>query len=264
MNNINIGDFVYRKSYNKDILFSVIGKIGDTYYLKGINIRIYADAKREDLEYQRVSRDFLNLLDENNILISRRLKTLKKLRNNNIEYRCGRILHIDGDDRYARKTLKYYRENSLPCSVYSIEEKKQPRYIRELLYKERPNILIITGHDSLAKNKDIRDINNYKNSKYFKESVIQARRVERNKNKLAIFAGACQSYYEEIMNAGANFASSPGRIFIDFFDPLVVAHILSITDKNAIVSMSSFVDKLREGYKCINGIPTFGTAKIVR
>ena len=41
--------------------------------------------------------------------------------------------------------------------------------------------------------------------------------VERNKNKLAIFAGACQSYYEEIMNAGANFASSPGRIFIDFF-----------------------------------------------
>lgn len=264
MNNINIGDFVYRKSYNKDILFSVIGIIGDIYYLKGINIRIYADAKKDDLEIQRVSRDFLDLFDKKNTLECKRLRSLNLLRNNNKEYQCGKILHIDGDDRYARKTLRYYRENNLPCSVYSIEEKKQPRYIRELLYKEKPKILIITGHDSLAKNKNIKDINNYKNSKYFKESVIQARRVERNKNKLAIFAGACQSYYEEIINAGANFASSPGRIFIDFFDPLVVAHVLSITDKNVIVSMSSFVDKLREGYRCINGIPTFGTAKIVK
>ncbi len=264
MNKINIGDFVYRKSYNKDILFIVIGKIKEEYYLKGINIRIYADAKENDLEVQKMSREFIDLINKNSNKNSKRLKKINMLRNSNNKYQCGKILHIDGDDRYARKTLKFYRENKLPCSVYSIEEKKQPRYIRELLYKEKPNILIITGHDSLAKNKDVKDINNYKNSKYFKESVIQARRVEKNKNKLAIFAGACQSYYEEIMNAGANFASSPGRIFIDFFDPLVVANILSITDRNVVVSMSSFVNELREGYKCINGIPTFGTAKFVK
>ena len=31
------------------------------------------------------------------------------------------------------------------------------------------------------------------------------------KKELAIFAGACQSYYEAIMAAGANFASSPRK-----------------------------------------------------
>ncbi len=33
-------------------------------------------------------------------------------------------------------------------------------------------------------------------------------------DELVIFAGACQSHYEEIIKAGANFASSPHRILM--------------------------------------------------
>ncbi len=34
--------------------------------------------------------------------------------------------------------------------------------------------------------------------------------------KFGYFAGACQSYFEALISAGANFASSPARILIDF------------------------------------------------
>ena len=71
--------------------------------------------------------------------------------------------------------------------------------------------------------KNYNDINNYRNSRYFVKSVNEARRWNSDKNELVIFAGACQSYYEAIMSAGANFASSPARILIDFMDPLIVA-----------------------------------------
>ncbi len=260
MYNIKLNDYVARKSYNKDILFQVIGINKDIYYLKGIDMRIYADANVSDLEIVENIQKFFNDLEKRENRVCEMFKKHRAVEDN---IRFGKILHIDGDDIYARKALKYYKKNNIPCSVYSIEEKKQYVYIRNLLLKEKPDILILTGHDRLLKGKNTRDINNYKNSKYFKEGVIQARKVERNKNRLAIFAGACQSYYEELINSGANFASSPGRILIDFYDPLIVAQVLSISSKNTIVGMGDIVDKIKEGYRSINGIPTFGKAEYI-
>ena len=75
---------------------------------------------------------------------------------------------------------------------------------------------------------------------------------------LAIFAGACQSYYEAIMKAGANFASSPARILIDFIDPLIVAENIAIADRNNFVSIKNFENELRDGQKGISGIGSFG------
>ena len=78
-----------------------------------------------------------------------------------------------------------------------------------------------------------RDIYNYRNSKHFIQTVKKARKYdEKHGDNLVIFAGACQSYFEAIMDAGANFASSPARILIDFLDPLIVAKNVAITDKN--------------------------------
>ena len=259
MHNIRIGDYVVRKSHDKDILFKVINVIDNVYYLQGVNIRIFADAYLNDLiRYENV-KDFFSDLEKREYYIYKMMRSISEEK----KYKFGKILHIDGDDIYAKKTLRYYKKNDLPCSVYSIKEKYQPKYIKELIYKENPSILVITGHDSMHKNKDPRDINSYRNSKYFRDSVLQARRIERDKNKLAIFAGACQSYYEELMSVGANFASSPGRVFIDFFDPLIVAHTLSITDKSHIVGMGSIVDKIQQGYRSINGIPTYGKATYI-
>ena len=56
---------------------------------------------------------------------------------------------------------------------------------------------------------DYYNVYNYRNSRYFIETVIKAREWKESENDLVIFAGACQSFFEAIMNAGANFASSP-------------------------------------------------------
>ena len=104
------------------------------------------------------------------------------------------------------------------------------------------------------------DIYNYRNSRYFAQTVRNARKEEKNK-KLVIFAGACQSYYEALINAGANFASSPARILIDFVDPLVVAKRIATTDVDTYLTINDIEDELRDGERGINGIGASGKKK---
>lgn len=63
----------------------------------------------------------------------------------------------------------------------------------------------------IKKETGFNDIYNYRNSRYFINTVNEARKWNSHGKDLAIFAGACQSYYEAIMAAGANFASSPRK-----------------------------------------------------
>ena len=103
------------------------------------------------------------------------------------------------------------------------------------------------------------DLGNYRNSKYFIETVKEARKYDKEKNNnLVIFAGACQSYFEALISAGANFASSPGRILIDFIDPLIVAEKVAITEKYKYITIDDIEDELRDGKKGINGIGANG------
>ena len=111
--------------------------------------------------------------------------------------------------------------------------------------------------------KNFNDINNYRNSRYFVKSVNEARRWNSDKNELVIFAGACQSYYEAIMSAGANFASSPARILIDFMDPLIVAEEISITNKNKLIMMSDLEGKIRNGRRAVGGIGAKGKMIVI-
>lgn len=126
-----------------------------------------------------------------------------------------------------------------------------------------PDILVITGHDGMIKKRHYyHDMNNYRNSKYFVKSVIEARRWEQGMNRIAIFAGACQSYYEAIMEAGANFASSPARILIDFMDPLMIAQTIATTPEMKYVTMEEIRDNLRNGERGISGIGSYGKRHI--
>ena len=95
------------------------------------------------------------------------------------------------------------------------------------------------------------DLSNYRNSKYFVKAVLEARKINPSSNKLAIFAGA-------IMAAGANFASSPGRILIDFMDPLIVAEKIAITERSKFVTINDIVKDLRDGRKSIDGSGVMG------
>jgi len=92
------------------------------------------------------------------------------------------------------------------------------------------------------------DIYNYRNSRHFIQTVKEARRYERENNKdLVIFAGACQSYFEALIMAGANFASSPARILIDILDPLIVAEKIATTENIKYVTIRDIENELRDG-----------------
>lgn len=151
----------------------------------------------------------------------------------------------------------------LNAIVKNIPENKQAYMVRQLLEKYNPDILVITGHDAmLKKNMNYSNIYNYRNSKNFINTVIAARKWAKSSNKLVIFAGACQSFFEALIEAGADFASSPGRILIDFIDPLIVAEKIAVTDKNKFVSSYEIAREIKEGEKGISGIGAMGKRQL--
>lgn len=81
------------------------------------------------------------------------------------------------------------------------------------------------------------------------------------KKPIAIWSflhGACQSYFEAIISAGANFASSPARILIDFLDPLVIAEKIAFTENYKYITIDDIAKELRDGKKGVNGIGANG------
>ena len=266
MKEIKKGDNVTRNSYNNDIIFKVdkIIKTSNNVkvaILKGIDIRIVADAQIQDLKL--VSRQ------EKQDSEAEFEKKFKKINNNDDErikgiIKTGKILHLDGDKKYAGKSIMYYKKMGLNSIVKNIPENKQPKVIKNLLMIYNPDILVITGHDGMIKNNAVNDIFNYRNSRHFIETVKQAREFEKiSKKNLVIFAGACQSYFEALISAGANFASSPARILIDFLDPLIVAKNVAVTDNRKYITIDDFANELRDGKKGVDGIGARGKKSII-
>lgn len=263
---IKKGDYVARKSYGKDILF-VVDRIinlknGDAYtLLKGVTIRIEADAPLKDIEKVEAKR-IANAEKRIEELLKKRINQNQEHRN--YSAKPGRILHLDGDRKYSEKSAKYYKKIGLDAVVKNIPENKQPIMVRQLLEKYNPDILVITGHDAmLKKGTNFSNIYNYRNSKNFINTVKEARKWAKSSNKLVIFAGACQSFFEALIEAGADFASSPGRILIDFIDPLIVAEKVAMTDRNKFVSSYEIAKEIKEGEKGISGIGAMGKRKVI-
>ena len=177
----------------------------------------------------------------------------------------GKILHLDGDRKYSEKSYQYYRKLGLDAVVKNIPEYKQSKVVYELLNKYNPDILVITGHDGMIKRgTNYNDIYNYRNSRHFINTVKEARRYDLEKGKkTVIFAGACQSYFEAIITAGANFASSPARILIDFLDPLIVAEKVATTSEYKYINIEDIVKELRDGKKGVGGVGSNGRMKYI-
>ena len=277
MNDIKKGDIVVRKSYGKDIIFRVINILNKPEekiaVLNGVIERIEADSKIADLELidKQEVKDILRKID---IKLENRIEKSKQQwedRNYKIgvvtnqtrakeKIISGKILHLDGDRKYSEKSYRYYRKLGLNAIVKYIPEYKQPRVVYQLLELYNPDILVITGHDGMIKRgMRYNDIYNYRNSRYFIETVKEARKYDKQKGKkLVIFAGACQSYFEAIISAGANFASSPARILIDFLDPLVVAEKIALTEKYRYITIDDIAYELKNGKDGIGGIGANG------
>ena len=274
---IKKGDIVGRKSYGKDIIFIVERIINQTNFkaiaiLKGLNIRIQGDMYLDDLEII----DKKTLQESQKKVEKRFIQTINKCvkgqdeskqkylkRSNKIVY-TGKILHLDGDKRYAEKSSLFYKKMGLRAVVRSVTESRQPAVVSGLIERYKPDILVITGHDGMIKGgTGYYDIYNYRNSKYFIQSVKMARNTRASKPNLVIFAGACQSYYEELIQAGANFASSPARILRDYLDPLSRAERVATTDYRKYITIEDIEDELRDGQRGVNGIGARGKKQIL-
>lgn len=292
---MKIGDIVVRKSYGGDITFKIIDIINngdnDLYLLKGINLRIEADSLSEDL--QLVSENRISEIDKvfnkkvnasiKRVLMNRikgskgyrgtaiditgRIKDsqlkeerYKEYKNKDMVFgRPGKILHVDGDAEYLEVCLKTYKQLSLEAVGRVIEEKDQPEQIVNLVKEIKPDIVVITGHDGMVKGiTDYINLDNYRNSKYFVESVIALRAYNSNYDDLVIFAGACQSCYEALLDAGANFASSPNRVLIHCLDPVLVAEKVAYTNVENVVAIEDVIQNTITGLKGIGGLQTRG------
>lgn len=271
------GDIVTRKSYGNDITFYIkqIIKIpgNEIAILCGLFERIEADSKIDDLVLLD-GKTVKNVLKDEETRLNYRIKNKYTNFEFNIfdsdsrlkeKFITGKILHLDGDKRYSQKSYNYYKKMGLYAIVKNIPEYRQPRVVYKLLKTYKPDILIITGHDGMIKRgTNFNDIYNYRNSRHFINTVKEARRYDNDtKSETVIFAGACQSYFEAIMMAGANFASSPARILIDFLDPLIIAEKVATTEKYKFISIDEVIREIRDGKKGIGGIGSNGRMTVM-
>lgn len=245
---IKKGDFVTRNSYQNDTIFKVVNIKGDICYLKGVDVRLYADSMLDDLVKATIP-------EENEEVISENLIDEDSMMRGDFFYLPGKILHIDGDSEYLERCLKFYRKNKVFAVGKKIHESEIASKIHMLLLEYQPDIVIITGHDAYYKKKgDIHDIRNYKNTENFVKAVKEARRFEKSHEKLVIIAGACQSNYEELIKAGANFASSPKRVNIHALDPAIIASTVAMSERNKEIDLVSLLDKTKYGKDGMGGL----------
>lgn len=275
---IHAGDIVGRKSYGKDILFRVISidRESGTATLKGIDWRLLADAPLDDLEVveeeeeERARLPFFHREQElYRLIANHRRQSLLEREQEKTDDRFllhpGKVFHLDGDSSYLQMCLKQYERLGVPAVGLRMEEKLMPQKIIGLLETYQPDILVITGHDAFrsTNNGDKHDVKNYRNSGYFIEAVKKVRAsYERHRDNLIIFAGACQSYFEGIMNAGANFASSPERVNIHALDPVYVVEKVAFTSIRETIPLIDVISNTTKGNSGIGGIESRGTFRL--
>ena len=254
----NVGDLVTRKSYNNDTVFKII-KIDENknIYLKGITVRLLADAEESDLTLYNKGEDEIIEID------SRQFENIKddfNMNRNEYFYLPGKVLHIDGDKEYLDRCLNFYKQYNI--LAYGINQKEEDIYknIKKYLYETNADIVVITGHDAhYSKKGDKNTLPSYQNSSNFIKAVKEARKYEKAHDKLIIIAGACQSNYEELIKAGANFASSPKRINIHALDPAIIATMVGLTEKGIDIDLIGILSKTKYGCDGLGGIKTKGT-----
>ncbi|MFC4182058.1 sporulation peptidase YabG [Saccharococcus thermophilus] len=279
---VKVGDIVARKSYQCDLLFRVIDikEKGDEKeaILYGEDVRLIADAPYSDLvviderEQQERKKKEIELIEQSYKLFRQDHHAMKQ----KIEYRAtggyrtekdffqipGRVLHLDGDPLYLRKCLDLYERIGVPVYGVYCEEIEMPEKVGALIEQFRPDILVITGHDSYSKSKGkINDLKAYRHSKHFVQTVKEARKKIPHLDQLIIFAGACQSHFESLIRAGANFASSPARVNIHALDPVYIVSRISFTPFIETVDVWDVLRNTLTGEKGLGGIETRGVLR---
>jgi spore coat assembly protein len=272
------GDLVVRKSYGGDMLFRIAAFAGKEAVLRGTDYRLLADSPLIDLQTVR-NPDELGGTRQARIQTNESLRRMREERSRQAERAGalqatsdrresffelpGKVLHVDGDANYLKKSMQVYGQLRVPAEGIHCHESQMPELLLRLLPQVRPDIVVITGHDGVLKQReDLHHLGNYKNSINFVHAVNVAREYERNRDSLNIIAGACQSHFEALLHAGANFASSPGRIMIHALDPVYVAVRSAFTPFRDTINVSDVIAHTISGIQGVGGIETMGRYRI--
>ena len=92
-------------------------------------------------------------------------------------------------------------------------------------------------------------------------AVVEARGYEKSHEKLFVIAGACQSNYEDLIKAGANFASSPKRMNIHALDPVYIASQVASESVRNYCDIENIILKTSHKDEGMGGIDTKGVAR---
>ncbi|NLJ84352.1 MAG: sporulation peptidase YabG [Halanaerobiaceae bacterium] len=262
-----VDDFVSRKSYNCDLVFRIDKIYKDMAILRSIKLRLMADAPIDDLvkvekdkkiikkELMMESYEFMHRQWRHQVLNNRLIRNGEQKECLYQEYRV-KVLHIDGDQDYLKLSMLNYKNLNINAKGFFIPEKGQPEKISELLEKMRPDILVITGHDGEFFNKA------HHTSDYFIKTVEIARSFQPDLDQLVIFAGACQSDYNQLIEGGANFASSPQNKLIHFLDPILVVEKIASTSVREFVPVKDVINNTITGLGGVGGVETRGKLRL--
>lgn len=281
---MNLGDLVVRKSYGGDVTFRVDNIFQNRAVIKGTEFRLLADSPLDDLVQVPPTR----ITERGQQAQIKAIESLSWLRKNRQEQSQrsgesvsgtwtqspkeaayfevpGKVLHLDGDALYLKKSLSLYEQLRIPAEGHHIHESKMAETLYPFAARVRPDIVVITGHDGVLKQQqayDLYSLSSYKNSQNFVAAIQVAREYERNFDALTIVAGACQSHFEALLGTGANFASSPGRILIHALDPVYIAAKASFTSIRDTVNLSDVLNHTISGNQGMGGIETRGSFRI--
>lgn len=276
---ISVGDLVARKSYKQDLLFRVTEISDSIAILYGEDVRLIADAPIHDLliiddtEYKSRQKKEKERVDKSNWLFRQDYNLIRQRNeydassgySNNESYfqMPGRVLHLDGDPVYLQKCRALYERLGVPMYGVHMNEREMPERVDRLIDQIRPDILVVTGHDAYIKSKGKQsDIKAYRHSRYFAQTVYEARRKIPHLDQLVIFAGACQSHFESLIKAGANFASSPTRVNIHALDPVYIVAKISYTPIKEHINVWDVLRNTLTGEKGLGGVETRGLLRI--
>ncbi|MGF9713952.1 sporulation peptidase YabG [Paenibacillus naphthalenovorans] len=275
------GDLVTRKSYGGDIVFKIQEIRQQQAVLRGVELRLLADAPLPDLEPmpQLDPFQYLGLIRPKWLDAMRRTNASQSQASPNAADSStapgaapksrptyfdvpGKVLHLDGDPVYLRKCMVLYGELRVPAEGFYVTEAHMADALYRLLPQIQPDIVVVTGHDGLLKHRsrgDITSLSSYKNSHNFVNAVHAARQYEKNRDALTIIAGACQSHFEALLQAGANYASSPARVLIHALDPLCIAAKVAFTPIRDTVNIVDVIGLTHSGLEGLGGIESRGS-----
>ncbi|MFK7696848.1 sporulation peptidase YabG [Paenibacillus sp. HJGM_3] len=277
------GDLVVRKSYGGDVIFKIHSMESRRAVLSGVDYRLVADSPIQDLMPMREARPAQQAQTQRKVNES--LRELARFRvwqreRNQASWSGnqqpgtgqpaffempGKVLHLDGDPNYLRKSMMLYGEFRVPAEGFYVTESEMPRALQRLLPQVKPNIVVVTGHDAIVKNakeQDIGSLASYKHSHHFVDCVRRARDYERSLDTMTVIAGACQSHFEALLQAGANFASSPARILIHALDPACIAIKTAYTSVKETINLIDIINNTISGIQGVGGVETRGSYRI--